>query len=60
MDRDYKLAFAGAPTSTSVLTVAEYLVLVEVLHDGTIQGQYVPLPVSPVDVKAHVVRDDFS
>ena len=36
VDSDYKLGFAGAPASKPVLTVAEYLILVEVLHDGTV------------------------
>ena len=37
-DSDYKLGFAGVPASKPVLTVAEYLILVEVLHDGTVDS----------------------
>ena len=45
MDGDYKLGFAGAPASKSILTVTEYLVLVEVLHDVTVDNmlQYLAL-----------------
>ena len=70
MDSDYKLAVTWTVTISwhsqerrrrhPCCLFAEYLVLVEVLHGGTISGQYAPLLVSPVDVKAHVVRDDFS
>ena len=38
VDSDYKLRFAGASASKPVLTVAEHLVLVEVLHDGTVDN----------------------
>ena len=38
VDSDYKLGFAREPASKSVLIVAEYLVLVEVLHVGTVEN----------------------
>jgi len=37
-DSDYKQGFAGAPTSKPMLTVAQYLILVEVLDAGTVDN----------------------
>ena len=42
VDSDYKLGFAGVPASKPVLTVAEYLILAEVLHDATVDNAPVP------------------
>ena len=38
MATSWTVGFAGAPASKPVLTVAEYRVLVEVLHDGTVDN----------------------
>jgi len=38
VERSYKLGLAGAFASKSMLTVAEYLVLVGVLHDSTVDN----------------------